>query len=148
MPQLFGVELACIGRRYQAEFGVPPVPEEIADYLKRLHDIEATKQVLRGAQALRVTGYTAESLEAYLILSQQEVLQVLVDVYARAEDRHGGCATRDRRARSGSRRSASPCRSARCMPMCWRIWAIEPWRDPALRDCENRRERREVALHP
>ena len=93
--------------------------------------------------------YTAlESLEAYLILSQQEVLQVLVDVYARAEDRHGGCATRDRRARSGSRRSASPCRSARCMPMCWRIWAIEPWRDPALRDCENRRERREVALHP
>ena len=48
----------------------------------------------------------------------------------------GGSAARDRRARSGSRRSASPCRSAKCMPMCWRIWAIEPWRDAALRGCE------------
>jgi hypothetical protein len=59
MLRLLGCELACIGRRFQAELGLAPLPAEIVDCLERLREAEAASKVLRGAQSMRVTGYIA-----------------------------------------------------------------------------------------
>jgi Uma2 family endonuclease len=74
--------------------------------------------------------YTAlESLAAYLILSQQEVL---VDVYGRAEDwRRMRCEGREGEIRIAALGLSLPLREAYADVLA--DWAIEPWRDAALR---------------